>query len=161
MRAHGPSSSEPTLEIVSENEGRNESFVEAVKKIVLVLRSGQTDEGYRQYAELLSSPDFTEYRPDDQRQALKLLLMAKAPPTRSEAVEGAYSVALTRIQALVDTLAEPTDYEMLGVAYLQLGNKNAAGAAWETALKLERARDPASELCASLARRVSQLNQLN
>jgi hypothetical protein len=161
-------SSEPTLEILPDeeiesaaSEARNESFVEAVKRIVLVLRSGQTDEGYRQYAELLSSASFTEYRPDDQRQALKLLLMAKAPEARSEAVEGAYVAALARIQALVDALAEPTDYEMLGVAHLQLGDPKAAGAAFHTALRLERARDPSSELCANLSRRVDQLNSVN
>jgi len=156
-------SSEPTLEIIHDVDSQRHHvpFVEAVKKIVLVLRSGQTDEGYRQYAELISSASFTEYRPDDQRQALKLLLMAKAPQARSEAVESAYVAALARIQALVDALAEPTDYEMLGVAHLQLGDKKAAGAAFDTALKLERARDPSSELCASLSRRVSQLNAFN
>ncbi|HSQ62064.1 MAG TPA: hypothetical protein VLM85_02575 [Polyangiaceae bacterium] len=156
-------SSEPTLEIIhdADSQRRNEPFVEAVKRIVLVLRSGRTDEGYRQYAELISSASFTEYRPEDQRQALKLLLMAKAPEARSEAVESAYVAALARIQALVDALAEPTDYEMLGVAHLQLGDKKAAGAAFDTALKLERARDPSSELCASLSRRVGQLSTFN
>jgi hypothetical protein len=129
-----------------------------VKKIVLVLKSGRTDEGYAQYADLLSSAGFTEYRPDDQRQALKLLLLAKAPPSRSEAVLRAYRIALTRIQTLVDTLAEPADYEMLGVAHLQLDDKPKASAAFDIALKLERARNPASELSMNLARRISQLS---
>jgi hypothetical protein len=141
--------------------GKNEAFVEAVKKIVLVLKSGRTDEGYTQYAELLSSPGFAEYRADDQRQALKLLLLAKAPPHveggRSDAVSRAYKIALQRIQSLVDTLAEPADYEMLGVAHLQLEDHNAASAAFDIALKLERARNPQSELCASLGRRIAQI----
>jgi hypothetical protein len=131
-------------------EGKNEAFVEAVKKIVLVLKSGRTDEGYAQYAELLSSHAFAEYRPDDQRQALKLLLLAKAPPSRSDAVLRAYKIALTRIQTLVDTLAEPADYEMLGVAHLQLDERSKASAAFDIALKLERARNP--------SRRISQLS---
>ncbi len=137
--------------------GKNEKFVEAVKKIVLVLKDGRTDEGYGQYADLLSSPSFADYRADDQRQALKLLLLAKAPPSRSDAVLRAYRIALTRIQALVDALAEPADYEMLGVAHLQLDDKTAASSAFDIALKLERARNPASELSMNLARRLSQL----
>jgi hypothetical protein len=140
----------------SSASGKNEAFVEAVKKIVLVLKSGRTDEGYTQYAELLSSPAFAEYRADDQRQALKLLLLAKAP-ARSDAVSRAYKIALQRIQSLVDTLAEPADYEMLGVAHLQLEDRTAASAAFDIALKLERARNPQSELCASLGRRIAQI----
>lgn len=138
--------------------GKNEAFVEAVKKIVLVLKSGRTDEGYAQYAELLSSPAFAEYRADNQRQALKLLLLAKAPDGRSEAVNRAYTIALQRIQSLVDTLAEPADYEMLGVAHLQLEDRDSASVAFDIALKLERARNPQSELCASLGRRLAQLS---
>jgi hypothetical protein len=49
---------------------------------MIVLKSGRTDEGYAQYADLLSSDGFAEYRPDDQRQALKLLLLAKATGRR-------------------------------------------------------------------------------
>ena len=136
--------------------GKNEAFVEAVKKIMIVLKSGRTDEGYAQYAELLSSDGFAEYRPDDQRQALKLLLLAKAPD-RSEAVMCAYRIALKRIQSLVDAHAEPADYEMLGVAHVQLEDRSAASAAFDIALKLERARNPTSDLCASLGRRIGAL----
>jgi hypothetical protein len=136
---------------------KNEAFVEAVKKIMLVLKSGRTDDGYAQYADLLSSDAFAAYTPEEQRQALKLLLLAKAPDARSDAVLRAYRSALTRIQALVDAHADPSDYEMLGVAHVQLEDKAAASSAFEIALKLERARDPASELCASLGRRLSQL----
>ncbi len=106
----------------------------------------------------MSSPGFAEYRADDQRQALKLLLLAKAPDGRSDAVSRAYKIALQRIQSLVDTLAEPADYEMLGVAHLQLEDKTAASAAFDIALKLERARNPQSDLCASLGRRIAQLS---
>lgn len=141
----------------SSQGGKNESFVEAVKKIMLVLRSGQTDEGYGQYADLLSSDGFAEYRPEDQRQALKLLLLAKAPESRSDAVLRAYRIALKRIQTLVDAHAEPADYEMLGVAHVQLEDRAAAMAAFDIALKLERARNPSSDLCASLGRRIGQL----
>ena len=154
-----PPPAQPTLAkplTPSSASGKNEAFVEAVKKIVLVLKSGRTDEGYTQYAELLSSPAFAEYRADDQRQALKLLLLAKAP-ARSDAVSRAYKIALQRIQSLVDTLAEPADYEMLGVAHLQLEDRTAASAAFDIALKLERARNPQSELCVSLGRRIAQI----
>jgi hypothetical protein len=136
--------------------GKNEAFVEAVKKIMIVLKSGRTDEGYSQYADLLSSEGFGEYRADDQRQALKLLLLAKAPD-RTEPVMRAYRIALKRIQSLVDAHAEPADYEMLGVAHVQLEDRPAASAAFDIALKLERARNPTSDLCASLGRRISAL----
>ena len=124
---------------------------------MVVLKSGHTDEGYAQYADLLSSEAFVAYRPDEQRQALKLLLLAKAPESRSDAVLRAYKIALARIQTLVDTHADPSDYEMLGVAHVQLEDRAAASAAFEIALKLERARDPESELCANLGRRLAQL----
>jgi len=150
-----PPSSPPSSPPPS-SSGKNESLVEAVKKIMIVLKSGRTDEGYAQYADLLSSDGFAEYRPDDQRQALKLLLLAKAPD-RSDAVMRAYRIALKRIQTLVDMHAEPADYEMLGVAHVQLEDRAAASAAFEIALKLERARNPSSDLCASLGRRISQL----
>jgi hypothetical protein len=140
----------------SSSSGKNEAFVEAVKKIMIVLKSGRTDEGYAQYADLLSSDGFAEYRSDDQRQALKLLLLAKAPD-RTEAVARAYRIALKRIQSLVDAHAEPADYEMLGVAHVQLDDRTAASAAFEIALKLERARNPSSDLCTSLGRRISAL----
>ena len=141
----------------SSGSGKNEAFVEAVKKIMIVLKSGRTDEGYAQYADLLSSASFAEYRPDEQRQALKLLLLAKAPEGRSDAVMRAYQIALSRIQALVDAHAEPADYEMLGVAHVQLEDRGAASAAFAIALKLERARNPTSELVASLGRRIAAL----
>jgi hypothetical protein len=151
-----PSVPPPSVPPPSSAGGKNESFVEAVKKIMLVLKSGRTDEGYAQYADLLSSDGFAEYRAEDQRQALKLLLLAKAPD-RSDAVMRAYRIALKRIQALVDSHAEPADYEMLGVAHVQLEDRPAASTAFAIALKLERARNPSSDLCASLSRRISQL----
>jgi hypothetical protein len=151
-----PVSSPSSMPPPSSSAGKNEAFVEAVKKIMLVLKSGRTDEGYAQYADLLSSDGFAEYRADDQRQALKLLLLAKAPD-RTEAVTRAYQIALKRIQALVDSHAEPADYEMLGVAHVQLDDRAAASAAFEIALKLERARNPSSDLVASLGRRIGAL----
>jgi len=84
-------------------------------------------------------------------------LLAKAPDSRSDAVQRAYKIALSRIQTLVDMHAEPADYEVLGVAHVQLDDPAAATSAFEIALKLERARNPASDLCASLGRRLSQL----
>jgi hypothetical protein len=151
-----PSPPSPSSMPPPSSSGKNEAFVEAVKKIMIVLKSGRTDEGYGQYADLLSSDGFAEYRPDDQRQALKLLLLAKAPD-RTDAVMRAYRIALKRIQSLVDTHAEPADYEMLGVAHVQLEDRTAASAAFEIALKLERARNPSSDLCASLGRRIGAL----
>ena len=139
------------------SEGRDERFVEAVKKIVLVLKSGRTDDGYQQYADLLRAGSFTQYRPDDQRQAIKMLLLAKPPAVRTEPVSAAFHAAVDRIQALIDAHADPADYEMLGVARLHLEEKQAAHTAFEVALKLERARNPSSDLVSNLERRLSQV----
>jgi hypothetical protein len=147
----------PAASIAPASQGRNERFVEAVKKIVLVLKSGRTDEGYQQYADLLRDESFTAYRPDDQRQAIKMLLLAKPPAVRTEPVNEAYRVAIERIQELVDAHADPMDYEMLGVAKLQLDERKAAATAFAVALKLERARNPASDLAQNLERRLSQV----
>ena len=150
-----PSTAPPSASPPS--EGRDERFVEAVKKIVLVLKSGRTDDGYQQYADLLRAGSFTQYRPDDQRQAIKMLLLAKPPAVRTEPVSAAFHAAIDRIQALIDAHADPADYEMLGVARLHLEEKEAAHTAFEVALKLERARNPASDLVSNLERRLSQV----
>ncbi|CAN5515288.1 hypothetical protein BH09MYX1_BH09MYX1_41960 [soil metagenome] len=147
----------PPGSIAPPSDGRNERFVEAVKRIVLVLKSGRTDEGYQQYADLLTAASFAAYRPDDQRQALKMLLLAKPPALRTDPVSAAYRAAISRIQELIDAHADAADYEMLGVAQLQLDEKGAAVTAFEVALKLERARNPTSDLVSNLERRLSQV----
>jgi hypothetical protein len=138
------------------NEKRNEALVAALKKIMTLSKNGRSAEAYEEYAELFGSTAFAGYRVEDQRQALKLMVLAKAHP-EIEAVAVAHKAALPRLRALVDGGSDPADQELLGVAHLVLGDQKAASAAFQTGLDLERARNPQSELIASLMRRVSQM----
>jgi hypothetical protein len=136
---------------------RNEALVAALKKIMMLSRNGRAAEAYDEYTNLFSSDTFTSYRPEDQRQALKLMVLAKSHPTDVKSVTSAHSAALPRIKALVEATSEAADQELLGVTHLFLGDTKAAGVAFKTALDAERTKNPGSELIASLMKRVSQI----
>jgi hypothetical protein len=151
-----PPTSAPEMK-VTEDPNRNQVLVAALKKIALLSRNGRTDEAYREYATLFSSTAFSEYRPDDQRAALKLMVLAKSPPAVTDIVRDAHRAALVRIEALVKELSEPADFELLGVTQIVLQNSTAANEAFTKALSIERANNPQSELCGSLMKRVAAL----
>lgn len=137
---------------------RNEALVGILKRVALLVRNGRAEEAYSQYAELFASGPFADYRPDDQRQALRLMLVPKTPPaTKSEAVLDAHRAAATRLEALVAAVNEPADYELLGIARVALEDTEAATAALRKGLELERERSPGSDLCGNLLRRLSAL----
>jgi hypothetical protein len=135
---------------------RNEALVSALKKIALLTRNGRTEEAYEEYSELYSSLPFSDYRPEEQRQALRLMVLPKTPPAQSATVVAAHQVAIVRLQALVAALKEPADYELLGVAYLFVGDRPAAATAFKAGLEGERARNAQSDLCGTLMRRLSE-----
>jgi hypothetical protein len=54
----------------------NEALVSSVKRIMTLSKAGDSDGAHAAYAELFTSPEFGTYRPEDQRQALKLLVLA-------------------------------------------------------------------------------------
>jgi hypothetical protein len=139
----------------SMNPTRNEALRTALKKIVLLARNGKTDEAYAAYGELFGSAPFADYRPDDQRQALRLMVFPKAAPPTSAAVKSAHEVAIGRIQGLIAAVQEPADYELLGTAYLTLEDPEAANAAFRTGLERERERNATSELGERLLKRVT------
>ncbi len=137
---------------------RNEALAAVLKKIATLARNGRLDEAYREYAALYTGPAFADHRPDDQRQALRLMLLAKtAPPKNTDAVLAAYGAAVARLEALIAALKEPADYELLGVAHVLLGDLTAATAAFQAGLDRERERNPQSDLCSSLLRRLSAI----
>jgi len=137
----------------------NEELIASVKTIVSLLKSGKTDEAYHGYAELFESSAFGGYRPEDQRQALKLMILAnKNVPTNPDAsFAAAHKSALGRLEALVAAAAEPIDYEMLGVCQQVLGDDAAAAESYKAGLTIERERDPQSDLCGALMRRVASV----
>lgn len=152
---------ESTKGIVEKRDGqpRNEALLAALKKIMTLSKNGRAVEAYQEYASLFASDAFADYRPDEQRQALKLMVLAKTHPPDKDAVASAHRAALTRLKALVERADEPDpgDQELLGVTYAFLGDEKAASAAFQAGLDVERAKNPQSDLIATLMRRVSQL----
>ena len=140
-----------------DTSSRNPELVAKLKRIMSLAKQGKTDDAYREYGALFSSRLFADNPLDDRRQLLKMLLFAKAPAQPTAAFKDAHRSALDRLKVLVERLGDPVDYEMLGICHLVLGDPPAAGVAFKKALEIERLRNPQSELCGNLMRRVSAL----
>src|SRR5262245_3350775 len=136
----------------------NEALVRAVKEIVALSKAGDADGAFRGYRDLFSSPEFVAYRVEDQRQALKLMVLAKGtPPKATDACIEAHRAALTPLTELVSVNGEPADHELLGICHVVLGNEAAASEIFKAGLAIERERDASSVLCGALMKRVSML----
>ena len=136
----------------------NEELVQALKKIHMLARSGNLEEAYVAYRDLFSSPTFMSYRPEDQRQALRLMIHAKgvsANPT--PAMIEAHRSAVAPLTELVSVHREPSDHEMLGMCHVMIGNEESAGAIYRAGLAIERERSPQSDLCGAFMKRISLL----
>jgi hypothetical protein len=136
---------------------RTSTLVATLKHIRGLGSEGHLEEVFRQYAVLFASSAFAACRPDDQRQALKLMIFGRTAPTTGEWVTAAFRAALPILQVLVVKEHDPADYEMLGMTYVALDEPDKAREIFKKALELERARNAASDLCGTLMRRVSQL----
>jgi hypothetical protein len=134
---------------------KNVELAKTLRLIFNTARSGRTEYAYGKLADLFSSAAFAGYEPDEQREALRLMVHAKEPPKQEFAL-AANRAALGHLKKLTEMLAEPADYEMLGLASLRLDDTGAANAAFEKALELERARNAESELTKSLSKRLGR-----
>ena len=134
----------------------NEALVTKVKSILSLARANKLDESYAGYKELFSSAEFSGFRPEDQRQALRLMVLAKRVKA-TPAVIDAHRAALVPLTELVSAHGDAGDHEMLGVCHVVLGNEDSARAIFKTGLAIERQRDGASDLCGSLLTRISML----
>ncbi|HVJ88853.1 MAG TPA: hypothetical protein VM580_03555 [Labilithrix sp.] len=134
-----------------------EALVNAVKQIMAQARAGDVEGSYDGYSALYSSAEFAANKPEDQRQALKLLILAKRHGQPSQKLVEAHRAAIPTLTELVSTLNEPDDYEMLGLCHLLIGNEQAAANMFRHGLTLERARNPASDLCGRLMTRVAAI----
>jgi hypothetical protein len=134
----------------------NPDLVASIKRIVQLAKRGKAEDAFESYAELFSSEAFATYQPEHQRQTLKLLVL-KSPATVSDAVRKAHRAAADRLRGLITLQSHAADYEMLGICQLLLEDQSSASATFVTGLELERNRDPQSELCGSLMRRVAAL----
>jgi hypothetical protein len=134
----------------------NEELVAAVKKIVGLARNGNLDEAYLGYKDIFGNATFVSYRPEDQRQALRLMVLAKnAPKPPSSAMIEAHRAAIPALTELVSVHQEPADHEMLGICHLLLGHEESASAIFRAGLAIERERSPGSDLCGELMKRIS------
>jgi hypothetical protein len=134
----------------------NEELVQQVKAIVATARSGDLDGSYAGYRALFSSAAFASYKPEDQRQALRLMVLAKhAPRPATPAMVEAHRAAVAPLTELVSVHAEPADHELLGVCHLVLGNDESASRILREGLAIERERNPQSDLCGELMKRIS------
>jgi hypothetical protein len=134
-----------------------EVLVAAVKDIVTLSRSGDAEGSFVAFKALFTRPEFMDNRPEDQRQAFKLLILAKRSGPKSEKLIDAHRSAIEPLTELVSKHNEPADLELLGICHLLIGNAAAAENMFRTGLELERARDSSSDLCGRLMTRVSAL----
>ena len=134
-----------------------EALVTAVKQIMAQARGGDVEGSFDGYAKLYLSPEFAANRPEDQRQALKLLILQKRQGQPSAKLVEAHRAAIPALTELVSTLNEPEDYELLGLCHLMIGNEQAASNMFRQGLTLERERNPASDLCGRLMTRVAAI----
>lgn len=134
-----------------------EVFVAEVKRIVGLMRGGEPDSANAAFGALFGSPLFAEQRPEDRRQAFKLLVLAKRSGDPGESVLAAHRAANAPLEALVGATHDPEDYEMLGVCRALLGDPDGATSAIREGLRLERERNPQSDLCGRLMTRLSAL----
>ena len=99
-----------------------QALAATVKRIVASARDGAMHTAYAAYAKLFANREFAQLRPHDQRQALKLMVMAKTAPPRSEFVLHAYRSALDRLQVLAGSADDPLDREMIEACEKMLAN---------------------------------------
>jgi hypothetical protein len=134
----------------------NEELVLAIKRIINLSKAGKADEHYEGYRDLFASPEFATYRPEDRRQALRLMILAKNAPHRPTPPRiEAHRSAIAPLTELVSLYGDPADHEMLGMCHELVGNTQSASAIYRAGLTIERERNPQSDLCGSLMKRVS------
>lgn len=134
----------------------NEALVSAIKEI---LNAAKTDPegGLNGFAKLFASADFAGYRPEEQRQALKLAVMAKRKGPPTPALIEMHRAAIGPLSGLVRDHGDPADYEMLGTSQLAAGKEADAATTFKTGLDLERTRNPDSDLCGRLLKLYSSI----
>ena len=136
----------------------NDTLVQAIKAIVARGKDGDIEGLYGGYRELFAAPAFTDYRVEDQRQALRLMIMMKGAPTRPPpAMVEAHRAAIAPLKRIVEVHLEPKDHELLGICHVVVGDEAAASNIFKAGLAIERERSPQSDLCGTLMKRVSML----
>jgi hypothetical protein len=129
-----------------------------VKEIVGRAKLGDLDGAYLGYRDLFQSAPFAGYRIEDQRQALQLMVLMKgAPKPATPAMVLAHTAARDALSPLVAAHSEPSDFELLGICHVVLGDEPSASTVFKAGLAIERERSPQSKLCGALMKRVSMV----
>ena len=89
-----------------------EALKESLKEIMAQARNGDVEASYDGYKNLFGDPIFAANTPQDQRQVLKLLILAKRHGQPSEKLVEAHRAAIPALTELVSTHNDPEDYEM-------------------------------------------------
>jgi hypothetical protein len=147
----------PVSEARAPKPSTTDAVTATLQDIVALTNRGEHELAYASYAQLFASDAFGGCRPETQRNALRLMVKAPPPNPFPDAARRAHRVALERLNVLVSAHDDPADYELLGICQLALEETAAASATFATGLALERKRDPGSELCENLMRRVEAL----
>ena len=136
----------------------NEELVRSIKEIVTRAKGGDPDGAYRGYQDLFASTEFGTFRVEDQRQALRLMVMMKgAPKPPTPAMVEAHRAALGTLSGMVAVHSDPADHELLGICHIVCGDEASASSVFRAGLAIERERSPQSPLCGMLMKRVSML----
>jgi hypothetical protein len=136
----------------------NDTLVQAIKAVVARAKDGDIEGAYAGYRDLFAAAPFVDYRVEDQRQALRLMIMMKgAPGTPTPAMVEAHRAAIPPLKRIVEVHREPKDHELLGICHVMVGDEATASAIFKAGLAIERERNPQSDLCGALMKRVSML----
>jgi len=146
------------IRVVKLRHMTKEELIAGVKQAVALAKEMKVDAMYDAYIAVFANPGFAKNRAEDQRQALKLMVQFKgAPKPPSPRMTAAHQAALGPLTDLVALHSEPSDFEMLGLCHLRLGRSDDASTMFREGLKIERERNPSSDLCGVLMRRISEI----
>lgn len=127
----------------------------AVKNAVALGRENNWEEFYATYAKLFYAPEFAQNRNEDQRQALRLMIMTKGlPAPSSQNGVQAYQGAWYALNRLVAEEHDARDYELFGLVYYRLGAEADAQKIFQAGLDIAHKKDDA-ELCGAFLRHLS------
>jgi hypothetical protein len=134
----------------------NEALVARIKQIIALAKGGKVEEAYAAYKTLFLSKDFLSYSVEDKRAAIKLVVNAKVPPNNpAPHIVEAYRAAMPALEEMIGEKGDAADFELLGICCIFTGDDKRAGDLFRTGLRLERERNPQSDLCGSLMKWVA------
>ena len=132
------------------------SLISRAKEIVALAKTGKVDDALNAYAGLFRSGDFGGYPIEERRQVIKLLVNAKVPPNvPSPKVVEAHRAAMAPLEAMIGEAGDPSDFELLGICCVFIGDEKRAGEVFRAGLTKARELNSRSDICGSLMKWVA------